>query len=160
MNKLKIGDKGLKELTALEDQIKGCGPLAGGKPRIADKSLDNQELLVEAGPKKSKKKHEMKKNKIRKNFGNPQGALKMLGRWVSEGDISSATDLLSAYVINSPIYKGNQNKFAKAIGTTKNKLKKVLCHSKKSSMRVFFKAIEQIQEDINPKDQKTKTKKA
>lgn len=160
MNKLKIGDKGLKELMALEDQIKGAGPLAIGKPKITNKSLDTQEFLVEDEPKKLKnKKHKMNKSQIQKSFGNPKEALKILSKWVSDGDISSATDLLSAYVINSPMYKGNKKKFARAIGTTKNKLKKVLHHNKKSSMCVFFKAIEQIQKDISPKEKILKLKR-
>ena len=81
------------------------------------------------------------------HFENPQFILDEIAQYIKDGDITSSTDLISAYISNSLKYNG-QTDFAKAIGTTKQTLHKMFAHDN-VNLNVFFKAIEQIHDDAN-----------
>lgn len=95
---------------------------------------------------KNKTQISSKRMALKERFGNPGEVLSMMAEYLKEGDVASITDLVSAYISNSPKYK-NQEEFAKAIGTTRQTLHRMLSHSDAVSMKVFFGAIEQIYED-------------
>ncbi len=80
------------------------------------------------------------------HFENPQLILDEIAQYVKDGDITSSTDLISAYISNSLKYN-SQTEFAEAIGTTKQTLYKMFAHDN-VNLNVFFRAIEQIYEDI------------
>jgi len=82
---------------------------------------------------------------IKENFGNPEFIIEQLSVFLKEGDFSSSTDLIAAYISNSPKYK-NQDEFAQAIGTTRQTLHRMFAHEN-VSLNVFFNAIEQVYED-------------
>lgn len=75
-----------------------------------------------------------------------------MGNLIHSGDVSSITSLISAYVSCSPKYK-SQEQFAAAIGTTRQTLHRMVAHDESVSMRVFFRAIEQIHEDALEQEQ-------
>lgn len=69
-----------------------------------------------------------------------------MAQYLKDGDVASITDLIASYISNSPKYK-NQEQFATAIGTTRQTLHRMLSHSDTVSIKVFFRAIEQIHSD-------------
>jgi hypothetical protein len=83
---------------------------------------------------------------LKQRFGDPKSVLEMMSDFIREGDIAAITDLIAAYVSNSPLYK-SQEEFAQKIGTTRQTLHRMLSHSETVSLGVFFKAIEQIHSD-------------
>lgn len=83
---------------------------------------------------------------LKERFGQPQFVLEQMSSYVKDGDVASLTDLIAAYIANSPKYK-NQDQFAEAIGTTRQTLHRMLSHSDTVSLKVFFNAIEQIHAD-------------
>lgn len=89
----------------------------------------------------------MKSMGIREQFRNPQFIIEQISEFVKEGDIAASTDLISAYISNSPKY-ANQEAFAEAIGTTRQTLHRMFAHEN-VSLNVFFNAIEKIHEDAN-----------
>jgi len=91
---------------------------------------------------------EMQKNKseINNKFSDPNFILQKLADFLKEGDFSSSTDLISAYIANSPKYK-NQDEFAETIGTTRQTMHQMFAHEN-VSLNVFFSALEQIHKDI------------
>lgn len=89
---------------------------------------------------------ESKRMGIKEKFANPQHVMNMMAEYMKTGDVASITDLISAYVSNSPKYK-NQEAFAEKIGTTRQTLHRMLSHSDSVSIKVFFNAIEQIHTD-------------
>ncbi len=82
---------------------------------------------------------------IKENLGKPEFIIDLLANFLKEGDFSSSTDLITAYISNSPKYK-NQDEFAQAIGTTRQTLHRMFAHEN-VSLNVFFSAIEQIYDD-------------
>jgi DNA-binding phage protein len=84
---------------------------------------------------------------IKESFGNSEFIIDQLASFLKEGDFSSSTDLIAAYISNSPKYK-NQDEFAQAIGTTRQTLHRMFAHEN-VSLNVFFKAIERIYDDID-----------
>lgn len=82
---------------------------------------------------------------IKENFGRPEYIIELLANFLKEGDFSSSTDLIGAYISNSPKYK-NQDEFAQAIGTTRQTLHRMFAHEN-VSLNVFFNALEQIYND-------------
>ncbi len=81
------------------------------------------------------------------NFENPQFILDEIAQYVKDGDITSSTDLISAYISNSLKYN-SQTEFAEAIGATRQTLHRMFAHDN-VNLNVFFKAIEQIHDDAN-----------
>lgn len=69
-----------------------------------------------------------------------------MAQYLKDGDVASITDLIASYISNSPKYK-NQEQFSTAIGTTRQTLHRMLSHSDTVSIKVFFRAIEQIHSD-------------
>lgn len=98
------------------------------------------ELLKNKGPDILKKRMG-----IKESFGNPQFIIDQLAAFLKEGDFSSSTDLIAAFISNSPKYK-NQDEFAQAIGTTRQTLHRMFAHEN-VSLNVFFNAIERIYDD-------------
>ena len=99
---------------------------------------------------KAKEGHHIsnKRMALKEQFGNPQEVLNMMADYMRDGDVASITDLISAYISNSHKYK-NQDEFAKAIGTTRPTLHRMLAHNDAVSIKWFFGAIEQIYQDAN-----------
>ena len=87
-----------------------------------------------------------KKMGIKEKFRDPSFIIDQMAEFLKEGDFSSSTDLISAYIANSPKYK-NQEEFAEAIGITRQTLHRMFAHEN-VSLNLFFKAIEQIHADI------------
>lgn len=83
---------------------------------------------------------------LKERFADPSEILEMMSHYVKEGDFTSLTDLISAYINNSPNYE-NQTQFAEAIGTTRQTLHRLLSHNDNVSLHVFFSALEKIYED-------------
>lgn len=83
---------------------------------------------------------------IKEKLGQPQFVLEQMAQYLKDGDVASITDLIASYISNSPKYK-NQEQFATAIGTTRQTLHRMLSHSDTVSIKVFFRAIEQIHSD-------------
>ena len=92
-------------------------------------------------------KIENKRIGINEQFGNPRFILDQMSEFLKEGDFSSSTDLLSAYVANSSKYT-NQEAFAEAIGTTRQILHRMFAHEN-VSLNLFFKALEKVHEDVS-----------
>jgi hypothetical protein len=84
---------------------------------------------------------------LKEKFKNPQYIIDEISNFVKEGDISSCTDLISAYISHSSKY-ANQDQFAAAIGTTRQTLHRMFAHEN-VNLNVFFKAVERIHQDIN-----------
>lgn len=82
---------------------------------------------------------------IKEKFRDPRFIVDQMAELLKEGDFSSSTDLISAYIANSPKYK-NQDEFAEAIGTTRQTLHRMFAHEN-VSLNLFFKALEQIHSD-------------
>lgn len=97
-------------------------------------------------PPQSKTGSGKKRITFKQRFADPREILNFMAEYMREGDIASVTDLISAYVANSPRYQ-NQEQFAEAIGTTRQTLHRMLSHSESVSMKVFFRAVERIYED-------------
>ena len=95
---------------------------------------------------KQKSSRSTKRLSLKQKFGDPQYILSLMSDFVKDGDVASITDLISAYISNSPLYK-SQDEFAQQIGTTRQTLHRMLSHSDTVSLRVFFNAIEQIHSD-------------
>jgi len=83
---------------------------------------------------------------IKEKFADPSFIVEQMADFFKEGDFSSSTDLISAYIANSPKYK-NQDEFAEAIGTTRQTMHRMFAHEN-VSLNVFFSALEQIHQDI------------
>ena len=83
---------------------------------------------------------------LKAKFAEPTYILEQMAQFLKEGDVASITDLISAYISNSKKYN-SQDEFAKAIGTTRQTLHRMLSHSDAVSMKIFFGAIEQIHQD-------------
>lgn len=96
---------------------------------------------------KQKASLESKRKGLKEKFADPLYIMNLMGDFMKEGDVASITDLISAYITNSPKYK-NQDEFAAAIGTTRQTLHRMLSHSDSVSIRVFFGAIERVFSDI------------
>ena len=98
---------------------------------------------------KSKEIIQISKTRLsfKERFANPHEVLNMMSDYIRDGDVANITDLISAYISNSPQY-ANQEQFAQAIGTTRQTLHRMLCNEA-VSMKVFFAAIEQIYDDAN-----------
>lgn len=94
----------------------------------------------------SKSEIEMKRTGLKEKFGEPKFILEQMAQYLQDGDVASITDLISAYVSNSPKYQ-SQEEFAKAIGTTRQTLHRLFSHSEAVAVGVFFSAIEQIYSD-------------
>jgi hypothetical protein len=88
-----------------------------------------------------------KRMSIKEKFRNPQFIIDEIASFVKEGDIAASTDLISAYIANSPKYSG-QEQFAEAIGTTRQTLHRMFAHEN-VNLNVFFKAIERIHQDAH-----------
>lgn len=105
-----------------------------------------------------KSKYELKRLAAREQLAQPQIIVEEMVSFMRDGDVSSITDLIGAYVSLSPKYK-SQEQFAEAIGTTRQTFHRMIAHSDTVSMRVFFRAVEQIHEDAREQaKQKTKRK--
>lgn len=87
-----------------------------------------------------------KRLSLKEKFGQSDFVLEQMALYLKDGDIASLTDLIAAYIANSPLYK-NQDQFASAIGTTRQTLHRMLAHSDTVSLKVFFRAIEQVYQD-------------
>lgn len=87
----------------------------------------------------------MKKMGIKERFGDPHFIIDQMIECLKEGDFSSSTDLISAYIANNPKYK-NQADFAKALDTTRQTLHRMFAHEN-VSLNIFFKAVDQISRD-------------
>lgn len=98
--------------------------------------------------KEIKKDERAKRKGLKAKFADPYFILEQMADYIKDGDIASITDLIAAYISNSDKYK-NQDQFAQAIGTTRQTLHRMLSHSDSVSIKVFFKAIEQIVDDRN-----------
>ena len=83
---------------------------------------------------------------VKERFSNPEFIIDQMGEFLKEGDFSSVTDLISAYISNSPKYSG-QEEFAEAIGTTRQTLHRMFAHEN-VSLNVFFNAIDRIYDDF------------
>jgi hypothetical protein len=92
-------------------------------------------------------KHKNKRFGIREQFASPQFIIEEIALYVKEGDISASTDLIAAYISNSPKYK-SQSDFASALGTTRQTLHRMFAHDN-VNLNIFFKAVEQIYDDAN-----------
>lgn len=97
---------------------------------------------------KEKPQIDKKRMALKERFANPEEVMLMMADYMKDGDVASITDLISAYISNSKRYP-NQDEFAKAIGTTRQTLHRMLSHNENVSMKVFFNAIEKIHEDAN-----------
>lgn len=95
----------------------------------------------------SKSSVSAKRMSIKEKFTDPQFIIDEISNYVKEGDISASTDLISAYISNSPKYS-NQEEFAVAIGTTRQTLHRMFAHEN-VNLNIFFKAIERIHQDAN-----------
>lgn len=80
---------------------------------------------------------------LKQKFGQPDFVMDQMTQYFREGDVASITDLISAYISNSPKY-ANQDEFARSIGTTRQTLHRMLSHNDNVSLKVFFNAIERI----------------
>lgn len=98
------------------------------------------------GFKDEKINSEKRRAGLKEKLGQPQFILEQMAEYMKEGDVASITDLIASYIANSPQYK-NQEQFATAIGTTRQTLHRMLSHSDTVSIKVFFRAIEQIHAD-------------
>lgn len=87
-----------------------------------------------------------KRGGLKEKWGQPLFVLDQMSSYMREGDVAAITDLIAAYIANSPKYK-TQEHFAEKIGTTRQTLHRMLSHSDTVSLKVFFRAIEQIHED-------------
>lgn len=97
--------------------------------------------------KSSKASLEQKRAGLKVKFGQPDYILEQMAQFLKDGDVASITDLIGAYIANSPKYK-NQEEFAVAIGTTRQTLHRMLSHSEVVGVGVFFSAIERIHSDL------------
>jgi hypothetical protein len=79
---------------------------------------------------------------------NPKFILDTIANYIQEGDISTSTDLISAYITD-------REDFAVAIGTTVESLHRMLAHDGES-LNVFFKAIEKIHQDYTNSSMESK----
>ncbi len=95
---------------------------------------------------KSDKSIESRRVGLKEKLGQPHFVIERMAEYMKTGDVASITDLISSYISNSPKYK-NQEQFATAIGTTRQTLHRMLSHSDNVSIKVFFRAIEQIHGD-------------
>ncbi len=86
------------------------------------------------------------KKTFKEKFSDPNFIINEMAEFLKEGDFSSSTDLISAYIAHSPKYK-NQDDFAKAIGTTRQTLHRMFAHEN-VSLNLFFKAIDKIYDDL------------
>ena len=96
--------------------------------------------------KSSKSSVDQKRASLKEKFGQAEFILNEMANYLKDGDVASVTDLIGAYIANSPKYK-NQEEFASAIGTTRQTLHRMLSHGEGVSVGVFFGAIEQIYSD-------------
>lgn len=87
-----------------------------------------------------------KKMGLKEKFGRADFILEQISKCVSDGDFTSMTDFISAYISNSPKYK-SQDEFALAIGTTRQTLHRMFAHEN-VSLTVFFNSLERIREDL------------
>lgn len=97
----------------------------------------------------SDKNSDLKRKKLsmKEMFGDPRFVIDKISEFIKEGDFSSSTDLISAYIENSSKYK-NQDQFAEAIGTTRQTLYRMFAHQS-VSLNLFFNALEKIYDDIS-----------
>jgi hypothetical protein len=86
---------------------------------------------------------------LKEKFAQPSYILEQMAQYLKDGDVASITDLISAYISNNKKKYSNQDEFAKAIGTTRQTLHRMLSHSDAVSMKIFFGAIEQIHQDAS-----------
>lgn len=89
----------------------------------------------------------MKRQSLKEKFADPNFVLEQIAEYIKDGEFNSITDLISAYVANSPKYK-NQDEFAEAINTTRQTLHRMFANEN-VSLNVFFKALEKIHTDAN-----------
>ena len=95
---------------------------------------------------KNNKTTENRRIGLKEKLGQPRFVIEQMTEYMKAGDVASITDLISSYISNSSKYK-NQEQFATAIGTTRQTLHRMLSHSDSVSIKVFFRAIEQIHAD-------------
>ncbi len=88
-----------------------------------------------------------KRLSLKEKFAQPSYIIEQMAQYLKEGDVASITDLISAYISNTDKYE-SQQEFAEAIGTTRQTLHRMLAHSDAVSIKVFFRAIEQIHADV------------
>lgn len=88
------------------------------------------------------------RSSFKRKFGEPKYILEQIANYIKDGDIASVTDLIAAYISNSTKYN-SQDQFAEAIGTTRQTLHRMLSHNDNVSLKIFFRSIEQIHEDIS-----------
>lgn len=91
--------------------------------------------------------YENKRMSLKEKFASPQYIIEQISQYVKDGDFDSMTDLISAYITNSPKYR-NQEEFAEAIGTTRQTLHRMFAHES-VSLNIFFNALNKIHEDAN-----------
>lgn len=101
---------------------------------------------MNAAKKIKKSSLEVKRESLKERFGQPEYVLEQMAQYLKEGDVASITDLISAYVSNSPKYK-SQQEFADAIETSRQTLHRMFSHNEEVSMNVFIGAIQQIYQD-------------
>ena len=82
---------------------------------------------------------------LKEKLGQPEFVLGQISQSIKDGDFASVTDFISAYIANSPRYK-SQDKFAQAIGTTRQTLHRLFAHGN-VSLNVLFDALERIHAD-------------
>ena len=96
--------------------------------------------------KNEKSNSEKHRLSLKEEFARPHFILEQMSKYMKDGDVTSITDLIAAYITNSLKYK-NQDQFAEAIGTTRQTLHRMLSHGDTVSLKVFFNSIEQIYQD-------------
>ncbi|MES2803281.1 MAG: hypothetical protein V4654_12370 [Bdellovibrionota bacterium] len=96
--------------------------------------------------KTSKKSFEEKYLKHKEKMGDPKYAYNSIVNYIKDGDISNVTDVIASYISNSPNYSSVDD-FAKAIGTSRRTLFRMLSNSDGTSLKVFFSAMERVYGD-------------
>ena len=89
-----------------------------------------------------------KQSQINKKFADPQFIINQICQFIKDGDARSITDLISAYISNSDLYK-NQDEFAQQIGTTRQTLHRLFRQNEQVSVGVLFACIDQIYQDMD-----------
>ncbi|MFP5492411.1 MAG: hypothetical protein ACLGG0_12980 [Bacteriovoracia bacterium] len=82
---------------------------------------------------------------LQKKFADPSYMIEFMADYLRSGDFESITDIIAAYIANCPKYK-SQDEFAKAIGTNRQTLYRMMAHQN-VSMNVLFAAVERIYKD-------------
>ncbi len=90
--------------------------------------------------------YQTKRLGLKEKFGRADFILEQISECVKDGDFSSITDFISAYISNSPKYK-SQDQFAEAIGTTRQTLHRMFAHEN-VSLNILINALEKIHADL------------